>query len=292
MTPVVCFSFTWELAYMTFVTDSVFFLSVVYIILRGSWHTVTVSRTLNRIPTLPLIELQESPDLLSVWLEVLRYYQTLSPTIFLVAGYNLTKLLPTVGGKGIPSAVVMPTIQLLTEAPVGSIKWTQKVCLWEEFRTCYCDIVRTCITVISIVIIMTYMYVLLSCVHWKEKRGTCALRCSRKIACLVMYTVSVFNLRIVFYWIVAIRPKQNMPWGIKHSGCLWGFCFSNKKKNAFKIEGYIGMHLHKIVVYVLCHYCWLPPQGGSALKSVLLLMLNPSMEIATMATTLAHKVRT
>ncbi|XP_064405928.1 nucleolar pre-ribosomal-associated protein 1-like isoform X3 [Halichondria panicea] len=71
-------------------------------------------------------ELQESPDLLSVWLEVLRYYQTLSPTIFLVAGYNLTKLLPTVGGKGIPSAVVMPTIQLLTEAPVGSIKWTQK----------------------------------------------------------------------------------------------------------------------------------------------------------------------
>ena len=33
------------------------------------------------------------------------------------------------------------------------------------------------------------------------------------------------------------------------------------------------------------------PQGGAALKSVLLLMLNPSVEIATMATTLAHKVR-
>ncbi len=36
--------------------------------------------------------------------------------------------------------------------------------------------------------------------------------------------------------------------------------------------------------------CLLPPQGGSSLKSVLLLMFSSSAEVANMATSLARKV--
>lgn len=66
--------------------------------------------------------------MLPVWLEVLRHYQTLFPMVFLVANFNLTKLLITVSGQEVSPEVTVSMLQLLIEAPDRSTKWTQKVC--------------------------------------------------------------------------------------------------------------------------------------------------------------------
>ena len=76
-------------------------------------------------------EVAESDSLLGLTLDLLCSYQRLAPQLFLQVDFNVAKLLPTVtvGEKVMPSdpVVLKKTLQILLEAPTGSLKWKQLV---------------------------------------------------------------------------------------------------------------------------------------------------------------------
>lgn len=76
-------------------------------------------------------ELSESSSLLVLTLEVMKGYQKLSPTIFAQVDFNVAKLLSPLSWVDrtdqCDPEVVIPTLQLLLDAPPDSLKWQQQV---------------------------------------------------------------------------------------------------------------------------------------------------------------------
>lgn len=83
-------------------------------------------------------ELTESSSLLVLTLEVMKGYQKLSPTIFAQVDFNVAKLLSPLcrvdRTDQCDPEVVIPTLQLLLDAPPDSLKWQQQVLYYEYLR--------------------------------------------------------------------------------------------------------------------------------------------------------------
>jgi hypothetical protein len=77
--------------------------------------------------------LEDPSGLLTGCLEVMRGYQTLSPSLFLQADFNPVRLLPSLAhlatdrATPVPPSVLTATLRLLEEIPSDLVKWQQQV---------------------------------------------------------------------------------------------------------------------------------------------------------------------
>ena len=103
------------------------------------YHHVQAPQASIRAFNLPLLSLSlsgllEDPSgLLTGCLEVMRGYQTLSPSQFLQADFNPVRLLPSLAhlatdrATPVPPSVLTATLRLLEEIPSDLFKWQQQV---------------------------------------------------------------------------------------------------------------------------------------------------------------------
>lgn len=80
------------------------------------------------------LELAENSSLLALTVAVMQGYQKLFPAIFAQADFSVAKLIPPLSSvdqaRSCDSEVLVPTLQLLLDAPPGGLMWQQQVNAW------------------------------------------------------------------------------------------------------------------------------------------------------------------
>ena len=83
---------------------------------------------------LSVLELAENNSLLALTVAVMQRYQKLFPAIFAQADFSAAKLIPPLSSvdqaRSCDSEVLVPTLQLLLDAPPDGLMWQQQVNAW------------------------------------------------------------------------------------------------------------------------------------------------------------------